>query len=911
MPLTKVKSGGVSDSITLTSPDINAPDIDGGTIDNAVIGGSTAAAGSFTTITATGGSSSNWNTAYGWGDHSTQSYATQTYVGTEVSNLVDSSPAALDTLNELAAALGDDPNFATTVTNSIALKAPLANPSFTGSVNTEAVSTNSLDLQAIAESKSVTAVDVFVYDTSKDSDGGAWRHRTQHTSWYNETLNTSTRGATKKFPSVAVIVAENGSGGGVSIYDGDDPDLPLWMKFSNSSSGWNAGLIPLGGGTTNITAASAKNGQLSVSTTSNSLGLLVISFIEDMTRAYLSVNSYGGIDTAPLSLRNTTGHTFANNQAGGNTLPLLVNLNINDVAVTVLPNAPIDADTGLPVPTIAVATDGGVSVIKDDGTVVDIRNIQDSSTFNFCMDVHFRRDGGLVWSADSAGNVAAPRFIQVLHEIPTSDFVHTSVAASNNIDEFYSRSTTSQGDFKFLSANGVKTLQNSTGRTNVGTVDGLSSFAYNKTTPEEGLGNYITSTYNTGWMHGDIKLATLSDTDDTNVTGSELVTNGGFTNGTSSWVASQSTVSGGSNKLTLTPNSGVNGGIYQSITTVVGKSYVAQVKVLADAGSLSRLIAANSTDINTITSTNLASKMNMGTGTHSITFVATATTTTIWLVVGGGTGQATEFDDATSAILAEQDRSVTNNDVQVFGTVTKTAVATGAELVGYSGFSTSNYLQQPYNSNLGFGTGDFSFICWVKKTGTAGGYIFDRANGDGTQRVTAYFNSGASSISGYTNNGPINDVVVPNGSWFQLVQLRVNGTMKIYINGELKGSVVTATNLSGDTNVPLRIGTRFNSTDALTVGSLALFRISATAPSAEQIAKMYNDEKHLFQEGAQATLYGTSDAVTALAYDDDTELLHAGTSAGRSVFQGLRRVENTTDAVGSAISASNGLVAED
>jgi len=135
MPLTKVKSGGVSDSITLTSPDINAPDIDGGTIDNAVIGGSTAAAGSFTTITATGGSSSNWNTAYGWGDHSTQSYATQTYVGTEVSNLVDSSPAALNTLNELAAALGDDPNFATTVTNSIALKAPLASPSFTGNVS--------------------------------------------------------------------------------------------------------------------------------------------------------------------------------------------------------------------------------------------------------------------------------------------------------------------------------------------------------------------------------------------------------------------------------------------------------------------------------------------------------------------------------------------------------------------------------------------------------------------------------------------------------------------------------------------------------------------------------------------------------------------------------------------------------
>jgi len=45
--------------------------------------------------------------------------ATKGYVDTSVSNLVDSSPAALDTLNELAAALGDDANFSTTVTNLI------------------------------------------------------------------------------------------------------------------------------------------------------------------------------------------------------------------------------------------------------------------------------------------------------------------------------------------------------------------------------------------------------------------------------------------------------------------------------------------------------------------------------------------------------------------------------------------------------------------------------------------------------------------------------------------------------------------------------------------------------------------------------------------------------------------------
>jgi len=43
-------------------------------------------------------------------------------VNTAVTNLVDSAPAALDTLNELAAALGDDANFATTVTTSIGTK---------------------------------------------------------------------------------------------------------------------------------------------------------------------------------------------------------------------------------------------------------------------------------------------------------------------------------------------------------------------------------------------------------------------------------------------------------------------------------------------------------------------------------------------------------------------------------------------------------------------------------------------------------------------------------------------------------------------------------------------------------------------------------------------------------------------
>lgn len=101
--------------------------------------------------------------------------ATETYVAQEIAALVDSAPETLDTLNELAAALGDDPNFATTVTNQIATKqdkvtgvsdteigyldgvtsaiqgqldakAPTASPSFTGTVDFTGATVTGIDL---------------------------------------------------------------------------------------------------------------------------------------------------------------------------------------------------------------------------------------------------------------------------------------------------------------------------------------------------------------------------------------------------------------------------------------------------------------------------------------------------------------------------------------------------------------------------------------------------------------------------------------------------------------------------------------------------------------------------------------------------------------------------------------------
>ena len=60
--------------------------------------------------------------------------ATKGYVDTEITNLIGGAPGALDTLNELAAALNDDASFNSTITTSIAAKLPLAGGTMTGAI---------------------------------------------------------------------------------------------------------------------------------------------------------------------------------------------------------------------------------------------------------------------------------------------------------------------------------------------------------------------------------------------------------------------------------------------------------------------------------------------------------------------------------------------------------------------------------------------------------------------------------------------------------------------------------------------------------------------------------------------------------------------------------------------------------
>jgi hypothetical protein len=416
---------------------------------------------------------------------------------------------------------------------------------------------------------------------------------------------------------------------------------------------------------------------------------------------------------------------------------------------------------------------------------------------------------------------------------------------------------------------------------------------------------YVNKDATSGWMVGDCKGSWLADTVAETLTSTELITNGTFTTDTSGWTNG---VVGGSIQAVngrLRLNSGASGTsnnfAEQDIQTTIGQTYVIHVDMYAGVGGETPYLNVGTA------SPYLLSPSVSG----DYVFTATSTTTRILLRMAGAptTGDYVEFDNV-SVKEAVADRSVAGKWLNVIGTINKTPVATGSQLMGFSNFiSTANYLEQPYNAALDFGTGDFSVMGWVRADVT----LSDTAI---LNRGTGAANDGFSIYKQTTTNGGYLRVVAGAGdvvatsqplaadAWFFFVVMRVNGVMTMWVNGVQCYTGANTANLS--CNKPLQIG--YRGTFAGTTRGLALIRLSATTPTADQIAQIYRDEVRLFRPGAQCTLDGTSSGITAMSYDDVSDLLHVGTSWGRSAFKGLQRTESAATAVGSvtAVSAYDG-----
>jgi hypothetical protein len=554
--------------------------------------------------------------------------------------------------------------------------------------------------------------------------------------------------------------------------------------------------------------------------------------------------------------------------------------------MTVLSDAPVDPSTGLPVPTIGLATDGGVSVIKQDGTVTN------PFTNHAVHRVHFSEDALYYWQTGDhqLRCVAAPNF--VVNAIDFYGWQDNALRPSISPRTTFSgiRHVVSDGKSAIAAAAASNTNLALLQETWIGT--GLSMVAY------------AASNYATGWMPGKIKLAALADTDQTDLVSSEQVTNGTFDTDMTGWVSG----SGDADYAEVV--SGAlrvygNAYLYQAIPTVAGQTYRAQFEIVGGTGGVADFRIGDSPNGMQL----YDHPTKVGVGVYETYFTATGPMTFITLKTHFQPGVLSDYMDFDniSVRLGVPDRSVNNSGCTVHGTVRRGAVADGAELASYGNMMTNvDFLGKDFKGSLS-GASTFAMLFWAKGSPSSQAFGWHEALGGGTsaQFLNLYFDGTTGQPrfiwQGRRSLNAGGDCPPHNGQWALHVVIFEAGDFRHYQDGKFMSQYPNHGIVSDLHELRIHpVGT----------ASLSLFRVTETIPTPDQIAKIYEDERKLFMQGAKCTLYGASDAVTALAHDPKTNLLHVGTSQGRSVFDGLIRLANTETPVTTAISAVGGLIVE-
>lgn len=723
-------------------------------------------------------------------------------------------------------------------------------------------------------------VDVFVYDTRLDSDGGAWTERCTGTTWFNETLNTATRGAKRAFPKVALIVARQTS---LTIYDAlelDGSSVPrMWMVFSSGVGN----VLSTSSPERVVSSVFAVNGTIFVSTNGGSGGLFGLNFPSDETIYKTTTVSRS---TLNLAQRNTGASAFVS-LAGRSGL---TNRNCNAVHARVLPGAPLNPVSGLPIPTVAVATAGGVSVIHPTGLVTNITRTGGHTQVVFADDLSLRASQG---SGDGVE----------IGPIPYA-------GATNGV---WRSMFWGVGSIPAPLPSGSSLGGNLVGKLIVqdalGSLLGLELLAYDPGNPSGSMFARTATNYATGWMPGDIRMAALNRGTTGNAVGTaNLIVNGTFDTDLSGWTATTigagtpASVSAGVAQLPRVDASN-RGVIDQSFSTVIGESYVITYDQTTAA-------AINVNAGNSIGSGLSGVLVTSGVQAGRI-FSFVATSTTSWVRFGANTDGTTGGVDNVSIRLGAMDHSAHANGLNVVGTLSRAAVATGADLAAWSGFSASNYLEQPFSTNLDAASGPLAAPVWVNcAAGGATGTILARGTAAGAHWVLDFNGSNQPrfTVSDGTNSATVTGTSALNsGMWAQLVPVvdRALGTVALWVNGlrEASASLGSVGSLSNASAI-LRVGLDLSGTNPCS-GSLALLRAALYAPTPAQIERMFRDERALFQTNARAFLGGTSSAVRRLARSQFTRRLAVATANGVSVFDGLQRVEYLSNATHAEALASN------
>lgn len=746
-----------------------------------------------------------------------------------------------------------------------------------GSFNPTLAQLNGAAARVVAQTDVVA---VFVYDTAKDSDGGAWRFKTVATSWFNETLNTATRGSRRQFPSRALIVARTAS---VTIYDLDDAACPMWMVFDRGgTTATDIYMLQTTG--SNTLSVAAQNGRLIVGT--SAIGAVMIDLITDIRDRVNSTDTarYNGT----IAQRNAgLGHkTVAST--------VLSNAQVNAVAVTVLPGTPIDPVRKLPSPTVDCVTAGGISRIRYDGSVAD------TTGFTSAPHKGARTPGGLITHARYNNWTAWMNDTDLTAGSSVAGSTYFSQNGLTDIPAFCgTRETLEYGSsLGLITTRTSPFLRHSLGTQNVA---------------PQNMRATRTRLYSTGYMIGNCLMALAESTADlTNLVGGTPLNDDFSTYAdTAAMLAvwASSPVGGGGDPTLDTGRMAIvttSGSIYQrasrSFATTVGATYTVVIDVTG-------------TNCQVWIGTNPNGNQNASITTPagvrtSKSFVATASTTYVTLTSIGTVG--TSYFDNLTIGRAVADRSGNNIGPIITGTVTRAAVASGSELAAYGGFAAGNYLDVPANAALEFGTGDFYAFAWVNRTVADFQPIFCYGTGSNDGTGGWQFRLEPTILRFYQQDGAASfTYTFPTDGTNHLIGIVVRaGVAEFWLDGVRLGTVSTAGRTSSKTGSTLRIGRANNNTAGVgsasgifANGNIALPRVGAGAPTPAQLRTMYESERKLFEVGAKCLLTGT-DTIQWIGYDAKTDLLYAAKAAGGTdVFKGLVRVSTISMASENALGA--------
>jgi hypothetical protein len=260
------------------------------------------------------------------------------------------------------------------------------------------------------------------------------------------------------------------------------------------------------------------------------------------------------------------------------------------------------------------------------------------------------------------------------------------------------------------------------------------------------------------------------------------------------------------------------------------------------------------------------------------------------------------------------DRSNNSNTLTENGTVTEGAVASGAELKGYSGFSASNFLSksgQDTDFEVG-ASGSISILVWFKSSEIGSdGFIYSYGQtGVSTNRMIVYLNSSGDTISCTLQDGSVAisthqlSGVADDGGWHlaAFVLDRTAGQLIGYGDGVPAGSAGDASSLGAiaNANANLTIGTANTSGGApASTATVCLVRVSKSVLSADQVRKIYDAEAPMFAANAKVLLQsGSTDAVLDAKIDPLSGKYIVTQTDSQEIFDGLAIETERTVATG-------------